>query len=385
MNVDVDVAIVGGGPAGAIAARRLALSGMKVVLLERGGRLRDKTCGCCLAPRALPILEGAGVPSIAKAVALGETRNLRIHGAHGAQTRSELVAAGEPGGLLVPRDRFDQALRDAAAESGAIVMESTSARVRAIDRAGATLAVTHQTNRFNLQCRLLIGADGLGSAVARAAGLATRDSSGRKFGFAMAIAEPSDPAAVEPGAIEMFLVNGGYVGAVRLADGRVHCAALVARTHGSPAASPIRILRAAASVHPAIASMRLQDGADALGRDVLACGPMPWRPLGVATPSVALIGDAAGYVEPFTGEGMAWAIESAILLTDVIEAGGGAWCEVTAKKYAASWRERIGRRQWLCRMVAGALEHRSLRSLMLHAANAAPSVARRVIARAVAA
>src|SRR5688572_5359463 len=113
MTQHVDAAIVGGGPAGAILARRLALKSWRVMLIERGARFRPKTCGHCLAPRALSILKDEGLLPLAQGLAVGFTRGLRVHAGQRRCVTATLGESEDDAGLLVRRDQFDQALRDA--------------------------------------------------------------------------------------------------------------------------------------------------------------------------------------------------------------------------------------------------------------------------------
>ena len=100
---------------------------------------------------------------------------------------------------------------------------------------------------------------------------------------------------------------------------------------------------------------------------------MPWRPREVASPRGVLVGDAAGYVEPFTGEGMSWAIESAVLLDQAAD----------PVAYARSYRRALRRRQRWCGLVVGALRRPRVAGLMFRAALARPVLAD-LIARRVA-
>src|SRR5688572_11800154 len=106
MTWHADAAIMGGGPAGAIFARRLARVGWKVMLFERGARLRSKACGHCLAPRALRFLEHEGLGQRTRSVARGATSRLQVHSQRDVCVRVALADGDGTGGLLVPRDQF---------------------------------------------------------------------------------------------------------------------------------------------------------------------------------------------------------------------------------------------------------------------------------------
>jgi flavin-dependent dehydrogenase len=110
-------------------------------------------------------------------------------------------------------------------------------------------------------------------------------------------------------------------------------------------------------------------GLDRLDRSrcgpLLGAGPMPCRPRRVAGHRVVLVGDAAGYIEPFTGEGMSWALESAeILATVVADLSPGGWTAAAARRYRRAWAARVGRRQrgctWLARILSRPAVSRAL-------------------------
>ena len=217
------------------------------------------------------------------------------------------------------------------------------------------MEVVSEGSRQRLRCRLVVGADGLGSAVARAAGLNRAASVGRKFGFAFDL-DCSSAEVIPRDTVEMFVVNGGYLGVVNHGRGMLHVAGLVARRAGI-ARNPYSFIDSVT-----VRFERLQQTAlNRLDRghcsQLLAAGPMPWRPWTVANDCVALVGDAAGYVEPFTGEGMSCALESAEALADVLaDQSPGAWTAATARRYRRAWRDRVGRRQRICRMLAMGLD-----------------------------
>ena len=96
---------------------------------------------------------------------------------------------------------------------------------------------------------------------------------------------------------------------------------------------------------------------------------------------VALVGDAAGYVEPFSGEGMSWALESASVLAEVLaDERPGAW---TPDTYRRAWRDRIGRRQRWCRGLALALGRPHLCRLLFRGAAGHPRLVRWLVGRVV--
>jgi flavin-dependent dehydrogenase len=337
-----------------------------------------------------------------EAVSAGRTSALRVR--FGELTRFDAPTLGGDGtvpGWLTPRHALDQAFIDAAVEAGVTVIQPAQAHCSPRGASDGTIAVRCGSRRdsITLQARLVIGADGLRSAVAQSMGLA-RDKRrgvsrfGGKYGFSFAF-RPRNRAAIDVGIIHMFVDRKGYLGVVSERD-IMHAAGLVQGTgpissrwwssgnDEPPARDPFVFCRRMASTHPALAELGLAE----LKRDdvqrFVAAGPMPWPQPHIAGPNVALVGDAAGYVEPFTGEGMAWAIESAAALGEVIEAlPPGEWTAAAANRYQQLWRTRIGARQRGCERVAAVLERPRLAGLAARAAAWHPALARRVVDRVV--
>lgn len=402
MQRDYDAIVIGGGPAGSVSALLLARQRWRVALIECGPRHRNKCCGHCLNPRIQPLLKQMGLWERVEAVSAGRTRALRVHvGERRGFAAATLGGDGTVPGWLTPRFALDQTLLDAAAEAGVTVIQPAQAHCSPPSTGDGTTAVRFGGRRdsITLQARLVIGADGLRSAVARSMGLARDEQrrasrSGGKYGFSFAF-QPRDRAAIEIGIISMFVNRQGYLGVVREGD-KIHVAGLVQcaasrssrwRSHGSDeraARDPFVFCRRMASAHPSLAELGLAELKRGDVQRFVAAGPMPWPQPCVAGPSVALVGDAAGYVEPFTGEGMSWAFESAAALGEVTAAlRPGEWTAEAVNCYQQLWRTRIGARQRRCEHVAAVLERPRLAGLAARAAAWAPALARRVVDRVV--
>ena len=382
---DVDALIIGGGPGGAMSALKLARLGWRTMLVERGTRNRHKTCGHCVNRRAMEALRREGLLSAVTANAAGNARIFRLHGLDGSSVETSLPIARDSdagAGLVIDRSRLDQLLRDRAVEAGVMVSQPASARVESIGNDGAIVRVATADRTFSVRARLLVGADGVGSAVARAAGLIATRSAGRKFGFSFDVCNNGESRRIDRDAVEMFLVPGGYLGLVGHGLDRLHAAALLDGRR-TDAHQPLAFVRRAVEFHDRLRQL----GLDRMNADDLqhlkAIGPMPWRPRNVSCSigeaHIALVGDAAGYVEPFTGEGIGWALQSADLLEQcAATCEPGRWMARASREYSRLWRRHIGRRQRLCAAIAWTLERPRLAEIIVRLAARLPRLAERV-------
>lgn len=346
-----DAVVIGGGPAGSITAILLVRLGWRVALVERRRPNEGKTCGHCLSMRAIPMLASIGLEHLIRETAVGETDTML---AYTPQSSDHPVAYPAPS-LITPRDRLDHRLIGEARACGVHVFQPAAARVRN-DRGnehGGEVAVRPTRDGRGrphiARAPLLIGADGLRSRVAQAFNLRSAPAPGRKFGFSMRCEAAGDD--LPPGMIHMFMTPAGYLGVVRESARAVHAAALVQRAHDEQVRHPHALLRELSESFPPLRV--LSDASPS----VLAAGPMPDRPRRVAAHGAALVGDAAGYVEPFTGEGMTWAIESAITLAEVCcDTLPGRWTDYEARTYQVQHHRTIARRQRLCRWISSGLQ-----------------------------
>lgn len=351
-----DVIVLGGGPAGAVAAWQCARRGLDVLLVERRPDVAPKCCGHCLHPAAFLPLEAMGCASTVRESALGVTR-------HGLVIlRGDRIVVDrrfDEGGVVISRRTLDPLLRVAAADAGAEVRTGCAARIVECSGSGSTVELAGDDGeRERHSAPLLIGADGIGSAVARAAGLVDRGVIGRKFGFSLSLPArvPSAGASASPltDAVAMFVERDGYLGVVHegRGSGRVHVGALINADASIPT-RPLETLRWFVERSKLLRD-ELADDWVARAGEVVATGPLPWRTTARSAPGVALVGDAAGYVEPFTGEGMRWAIESAWLFAEAFDRCR--WDESSRARYERLWSESIGAMHKRCALVATIVE-----------------------------
>lgn len=362
-----DALVVGGGPAGALSALQLARRGWRTLLVERGSRHRVKACGHCLSPRAERLLERLGLLDDVAAIDAGPLLRVRIHSTAGSTPLELSAVAGRGFGRITERSALDQMLIDRAARAGVEIAQPASARIDSVDADGVTVRVDDATPRL-VRAALVVGADGVASSLARATGLSDPRRAGRKYGFSFDVAAAgAQQCGIEPQTIEMFVVEHGYLGVIDRqceAATQLHAGGLV--SSDGPVRSPVPFVRSVAERFDVLRAAGLADLGEGAVRRLAACGPMPAGARRVAGNRVVLVGDAAAYAEPFTGEGMAWAIESATVLDAVLaETAPGRWASADADRYARSWARRVARRHRFARLIAAALERRWTAAVML--------------------
>ena len=353
---DWDVVVIGAGPAGSLAARTLAIRGWRVLLVDRATFPRRKVCGCCLNRHALSVLESADLgelPALLGAVPLDRVKL-------GAGGRCATVRL--PGGVALSREAFDVALIDEAVNAGATFRSET--RVQIDETADGVEGVFLSGG---LRARAVIVADGLNGRAREEAAVVTP---GSRIGAGAILAEAPD--SYEAGTIHMATGRGGYVGLVRLEDGRLDVAAAFdaafVQTHGLPGAASTILQSSGLPPLPGLIEANWK-----------GTPPLTRGPVRVAGPRWFAIGDAAGYIEPFTGEGMAWAMASALAVAPLVERCVQHGPGDLALEWAAVHRKCVGERQWTCRALAWGLKRPGLCRLAVRGLRLIPALARPVV------
>jgi len=263
-----------------MASIGLVRRGLRVALVDKAPAGRGKVCGCCLGLLGLHCLREHGLASVTDGATHLDTLRL------GAGGRFATMGAG--GMVAISRERLDASLAQAAADEGVRVLRGV--RATADDSGAATLRGPGWGARLRVGVVVMAcGLNGEGGARAKVARRAR-----------IGLGTTADDGAGEPGELAMALGRGGYVGRVTLEDGRVDWAA----------AMDPRVVRRAGGPARAIG---------AVWRDAGLRGPTPpedgwrgtptlWRRRRARQGRILRVGDAAGYVEPLTGEGMSWAL-----------------------------------------------------------------------------
>ncbi|NBV46275.1 MAG: FAD-binding protein [Planctomycetia bacterium] len=394
------VLVVGAGPAGATAAHRLAVRGFRVLLVDRGSMPRWKVCGCCLSLAAIDELRlFDGLAGSGRNAPLGA---VRLHGVRVAH-RGRAVVLPLPGGAIISRERLDAALVEAAITAGSAwlphglvtglvddgasgVATATLAVRPGADAAAVPTTITAEyvVLATGLADRVRIGT-AAGTALPTRAGEGTAVPDDNRVGLGTAL--PPGAADLPLGELTMAIGSDGYCGLVRLEDGRIDVAAAVSRValarHASPGHTVAAILAAAAGD----GNRALPSLAAIAAAKFRATPPLTRRAPLVAgtTGRILRCGDAACYVEPFTGEGIGWALASGrILAESLVAAHQGVGTSLghagaAASRYEAAHRHRFESAHARCRRAALSLRHPAMRMATLGAARMAPWAARRLL------
>ena len=343
-----DVLVVGAGPAGSAVAAYAARAGADVILAEAAHHPRRKACAEYASPRISEELTRLGLPGAAWHSAAVPIESMRIVGRRSSFELRYADDSGDRRAWDVDRMNFDAQLARHAAAQGARLLEG--ARLAGVFRSegrvsGARLATAE--GGLSVASRLVVGADGARSATARLLGVERPVGWPRRLGL---IAHHAGVAGLD-GQAEMHVGDGLYVGLAPTPAGRVNVGmALGMRAARDPAAE--RFDAAIASL-PAVAA-RLR-GSERVSR-ITGVAPIGHRVSDVAGPGWLLVGDAAGFVDPFTGEGIYRALRGARAAAVAIElARGGADAGRVADRYRRERNAAFAAKDLLTWLIQGFL------------------------------
>ena len=330
-----DVLVVGAGPAGSIAALVLARAGVRVRLIDRARFPREKLCGDTLNPGALATLDRLGLGAEIRARAL-PVSGMIVTGPGGAR-----VAADYPPGIrgaAIRRDDLDLLLVAAATRAGARLDQEVRARAPLMsDRephrvTGARVASGRREEPVT--ARVVIAADGRASRLATALRLSRFAASPRRWAFGAYFAGVDGQTTHG----EMHVRRDGYTGVAPLPCGITNVC--VVRQQSAA--------RAAAVVAEAIHRDPMLRQRFATARQispVVSLGPLAIDAHASGCAGLLLAGDAAGFVDPMTGDGMRFALCGGLLAAEAalreLEQGRPAYRDLAAaraREFAAKWR-----------------------------------------------
>ncbi len=312
-----DVAIVGAGPAGCSAAITLAARGVSVVMIERAIFPREKLCGDFINPINWPVFEALNVSADLLRCRHAKVVRFRLTCADGVEASCSLTAqGGQMFGLGLRRYDLDHVLMKRAKSVAVTVKEGSQLRRREEKSGGWVLEIDERGESTWLQARILIGADGRNSALARqlsAAPRRKRPSVSASVGFEIQLAQvPEVQQSVE---IHQFV--GGYAGLVRLDEDTVNLSFTVEKTLLNKPISYERLRREILWRNPFLRTLLTNAEATSELRSVWPVYSPARRSFGAG---FILVGDAARVTEPVTGEGIYMALRSGQLGAEAVAA-----------------------------------------------------------------
>lgn len=366
-GLESEVLVVGAGPAGAALGLELARRGRDVLILEGERFPRDKPCGDCVNPGAVAELKQLGVSARLQAkLAPRRLKGWRVEAPDGRAFRACFGIDRDgrrPTGWAVRRRDFDAAMLEEAERAGVRVRFG----VRVYDLVQASgrivgVAARAGVGTSEIRARFVVGADGLRSVVQRRLDLARRPARLRKIALVGHLAG----ADGEDGFGELRVRGGRTCGYAPLPGGGNVTLVIPADEATEVGGSPRDFLMAGFSEFPEVEARVRASG---LETDVLVTGPFD-RPVRRAwSPGTLLVGDAAGYYDPFTGQGIYQALRSARLAAATIDrALTDPKREIQAMaRYGRRMRIEFGPKRGLQRVIEAAVSRPTLMSRSLAA------------------
>lgn len=376
-----DAVVIGAGPSGSAIASLLAEEKYRVLLLDKAEFPRAKVCGCCLSNRAIHLLDDLNRTNVLNKLQAPVVKGFLLSAGQ-KQLHLPLV-----NGRVLSRAALDSSLVFEALNAGAHFADGICAQV--LESCASSISIkleTHkpmspateqaslrqpgrlaQPQQRIIRSRLAIVADGLGGNSLSAEEWPTTVSPDSRVGLATILR--TDNSFYEEGVIYMAYGRPGYVGAVLLEDGTLNIAAALRRDFiretGGPAAAAESILKSGGFFVPPNLTESSWKGTPALTR----------RRKRVAAARVFVLGDAASYVEPFTGEGIAWAFASALAITPLAKRAIEKWEDSLIEEWTGTYRSKVCRQQDATKVISWLLRHPHLAANAMRFFKMVPAIA----------
>ena len=359
-----DVIIVGAGPAGCAAAIAVAEQGRAVLLLDAKEFPRRKVCGGCLNPNSIGLLReliGKEDPLWNDSIHLKQYQIFQRH---------RCFKYPIDAGYAVDRAAMDLTLVKHAQRLGVLFRDQTSAKLGEIrsDRRIVLTTGSGQTTEQLAKCVVI--ASGLGNRTAtNHQSLHQTPAADSRLGVEAIFTQWPDE--YRTGTLAMAIGKGGYVGVTEIGENRLHVAAALDREylqkHG-PQTAVEKILEQSGA--PELTQSDVQwKGTPALTATTQR----------LAEERVFLVGDAASYVEPFTVEGIRWALESGTGVMPLVETAVDCWNDNLIERWENWYNDNIVARQRLCKTLSNGLKRPVFRWIAHQGLRFTPSVAAKVI------
>ena len=350
-----DVVIVGGGPAGSSLAFNLARAGIRVLIVDRAHFPRSKPCAEYLSPQASRVLADMGVLSEIEHSGAAQLAGMVIRAPSGEHVVGEFEGCSVKGfrdrGLSVRREVLDAIVLRGARAAGADVREGVRVVDVVRDDSGRVRGVRTLSGE-TIDAGIVVGADGLRSVVARRIGLARGARWPRRYALVTHYRGVGGIGRCG----EMHVEHDGFVGIADVGGGLTTVALVMPRRHAAVLARGREVfLERWLAARPQLAP---RFAAAARVSPVVATGPFASRARRAWTQGAALVGDAADFFDPFTGEGIYAALRGGELLAPCIIQSLGAADARRANAALAAY-DRARRREfggkWIVEWIIGAV------------------------------
>jgi geranylgeranyl reductase family protein len=352
----VDVAIVGAGPAGSTCAAFCAAAGLRTIVIEREKFPREKVCGDCLNPACWPVLRRLDVAERVRALPQGKLEAVEFIAIGGAKVHVDLPS-GDEGEVAIKRGHLDQLLLSRARELGADVRDATIVSALEKTRWG-DWKIDIVTEKIT--AHFLVGADGRNSTVARLRNLLPR-AERERVALQTHIPLPSDFG----NRVVLQFLDEGYSGQAPVNDFELNLC-LVGRPNS-------------------VSSLKLW-----AEKNFAVSPEHPWRTitpltraaLSPAHDNLLFVGDAARVVEPFTGEGIYYALRSGELaagaITKIIREQDR---QSTLREFTCACSSMYRGRLWINQLARAAVLSPRIASLFVHVVKVQPAILRLLTAK----
>jgi len=309
------VLVAGAGPAGSATAALLARAGYSVLAIDRARFPRDKACAEYMSPEAVRILSRLGVVGPLERSGAVALKGMKVTACLGSTAHGVFALARyrpfRATGLSVSRRVLDHTLVEAARSAGALVTERASLEELLYSEGGISGAVVRDAagRRHTIHARLTVGADGLRSIVARRMGR-RRHSRPRRVAF---VAHVSGVQRMSSSA-ELHFGRTGYVGLNRIAADQTNVAVVVPADRAGSARGRVREFFF--DELGEFKGVRDRVKAGNIVGPIMVTGPFSARSHTVTAPGSRLVGDAADFYDPVTGDGIYSALRGAELIAE---------------------------------------------------------------------
>ncbi len=346
MGFVFDVAVVGGGPSGASCASVCARAGLKTIVIERSVFPRDKVCGDCVNPGCWTVIDSLGLREELNQLPHARLRRLEFSYATNEPINYAYQSSDREPGIAVKRSYFDHMLLENARKMGASVHEGKPVTRTTFDQGHWTIETSHEA----IQAKWLIAADGRNSSVCRLNGIAARSPRNR-----VALQTYAGLAEDYRDCIGLRVLPNGYCGYADVGADKLNLCLV-----GKPKAIPTL---------KEWSTSKYQLPGNPVWQSI---SPIERQPAYTSKPQLLLVGDAARVVEPFTGEGIRYAMESGVLAGRIL--AEDMQPAEKQRSYRQQWQQIYRGRLWLNCLAKEAVKHPWFGRSLLFAAGLHPGL-----------